>query len=223
MRLRLIQLATLAGAWLVTGCMDGSSPTGLSPSLAILDAAHGDEGSHFYLLPPLVPNPGATGVFDGTQPAVVEICEWAGSECALAITEFSVGAGTVSISLEDEAYLAVWHARDFNLDLTKWYRIRFLVGAKELGYADVQPVSNGNALKNLETGEIIGLVENRTLPIRFRIEEGALGITIDATAMTASTFSIGGIGSFSSGAPVVLDLAPGAYSVSENSWISLFA
>ena len=118
MRLRLIRLATLGGALLVAGCMDSSSPTGLSPNLAILDAEHGDEGSHFYLLPPLVPDPGATGVFDATQPAVVEICELTGSVCALTITQFSVGAGTITISLEDEAYLALWHARDFELDLT---------------------------------------------------------------------------------------------------------
>ena len=171
-----------------------------------------------------MPDPGATGVFDATQPAVVEICELTGSVCALTITQFSVGAGTITISLEDEAYLALWHARDFELDLTKWYRIRVLVGAKELGYADVQPVSNGSALKNLETGEVIGLVENRTLPIRFRIEEGALGITIDATALTSPTLFLGGPHPFAtahpSATPVVLDLAPGTYSVQDGTGLT---
>lgn len=75
MKLRLIPLATLGGALLVAGCMDGSSPTDLSPNLAILDAEHGDEGSHFYFLPPMVPDPGATGVFDATQPVVIEVCQ----------------------------------------------------------------------------------------------------------------------------------------------------
>ena len=77
----------------------------------------------------------------------------------------------------------------------------------------MQPVSNGGGLKNIETGEVIGLVDNRTLPIEFRIEEGALGITIDATALTSSTFFLGGIGGFPSATPVVLDLAPGIYTV----------
>ncbi len=218
-KLGFIRLVTLGSALLVAGCMDGSSPTDLSPDLVILDAEHGDDGSHFYFLPPMVPNPGATGVFDASQPAVVEVCEWTGSDCALAITDFSVGAGTITVSVEDEHYLALWHAGDFALDLAKLYRIGVFVGAQELGFADVQPVANGGGLKNVETGEVIGLVDNRTLPIKFRIEEGAIdeGITIDATAMTAPTFAIGGIGSFPSATPKVLDLAPGLYSVQESS------
>ena len=78
-------------------------------------------------------------------------------------------------------------------------------------------MSNGGELRNIETGEVIGLIDNRTLPVKFRIEEGALGITIDATAMTASTFSLGGIGIFSSDTPKVLDLAPGTHTVEEGS------
>ena len=74
---------------------------------------------------------------------------------------------------------------------------------------------NGGGLKNIETGEIVGLVDNRTLPIKFRIEEGALGITIDATALTSSTFFLGGLGGFPSAAPLVLDLAPGIYTIQD--------
>ncbi len=217
MKLGFIRLVTLGVALLVAGCSDSTSPTGLSPGLAILDAEHGDEGSHFYFLPPMVPNPGATGVFDTTQPAVVEICEWTVLDCAPTITEFSVDAGTINVSVEDEHYKALWHAGDFNLDLTKLYRIRVFVGAHELGYADVQPVDNGKALKNLDTEEVIGLVDDRTLPIKFRIEEGALGTIIDATAMTAPTFSVGGVGSFATDTPVVEILTPGIYSVQEAS------
>jgi hypothetical protein len=200
--------------------MDVASPTGLSPDLVIFDAEHGDDGSHFYFLPPMVPEPGATGAFDANQPAVVEVCEWTGSDCALAITDFSVGAGTISVTVGDEHYLALWHAGDFDLGLSELYRIRVLVGAQELGYADVQPVANGGGLKNIETGEVIGLVDSRTLPIKFRIEEGAIdeGNTIDATALTAPTFALSGpsvSGSFPSATPLVLDLAPGSYTVND--------
>ena len=221
MKLRFTGLVTLAGTLLAVGCMDVSTPTDLSPDLAILDAEHGDEGSHFYFLPPMVPAPNATGVFDATQPAVVEICEWTGSECAFALTEFSVGAGTITVSVGDETYLALWHAGDFNLDLTKMYRISVLVGSRELGYADVQPVNNGSALKQLDTEEVIGLVDDRTLPIKFRIEEGALGITIDATALTAPLFFLGGSHPFPttnpSDTPLVVALDPGAYTVQDGS------
>ncbi len=173
MKLGFIRLVTLGSALLVAGCMDGSSPTDLSPDLVIFDAEHGDDGSHFYFLPPMVPDPGATGVFDATLPAVVEICELigVGPNCAATIVEFSVGAGTIDVS--GDHYHANWHAGDFNLDLTQLYRISVFVGAQELGFADVQPVANGGGLKNVETGVVIGLVDNRTLPIKFRIEEGA--------------------------------------------------
>ena len=222
MKLGFIPLVRLGSALLVAGCMDGSSPTDLSPDLVILDAEHGDNGSHFYFLPPMVPNPGATGVFDASQPAVVEVCELTGSDCALAIIDFSVGAGTITVSVEDEHYLALWHAGDFALDLAKLYRIGVFVGAQELGFADVQPVANGGGLKNVETGEVIGLVDNRTLPIKFRIEEGAIdgGITIDATALTAPTFALSGplgSGSFPSDTPLVRDLDPGSYTVNDGS------
>ena len=223
MKLRFVRPITLGGALLVAGCMDNPSPTDLSPSLLIVDAEHGDDGSHFYFLPPMVPNPGATGVFDATQPAVVEVCELIdeGPDCEETITVFSVDDGTIDVSVEDEHYLALWHAGDFVLELDKLYRISVFVGAQELGYADVEPVANGSGLKNIDTGEVIGLVDNRTLPIKFRIEEGAIdeGITIDATALSAPTFSIGGVGggSFSTDTPQVLDLAPGVYSVGESS------
>ena len=203
-----------------TGITTPTEPTDVSPGLVILDAEHGDEGSHFYFLPPMVPDPGATGIFDTTQPAAVQVCELIemSTDCAgPPIAEFNVEAGTINVSLEDEHYIALWHAGDFPLDLTKLYRIRVVVGQQELGYADVQPVDNGKALKNLETGEVIGLIDNRTLPIKFRVEEGAidLGITIDATALTTSQFALGGIGLFPSATPLVLDLDPGPYTVQD--------
>ena len=106
MKFGLVRLVTWGGALFVAGCMDSFSPTDLSPDLVILDAEYGDEGSHFYFLPPMVPNPGATGVFDANQPAAVEVCEWTGSDCVLAITDFSVGVGTITVSVEDEHDLA---------------------------------------------------------------------------------------------------------------------
>jgi hypothetical protein len=210
----------LASVLLATACTEGSTPTDVSPNLGILDAEHGDDGSHFYFLPPMVPNPGATGVFDASQPAVVRICEGETSICAQPIIEFSVDSETLTVSVEDEHYIALWHAGDFDLDLEGVYRVSVLVGAQELGHADVQPVSNGKALKDLETGYVIGLIDDRTLPIKVRIEEGAIeegGITIDATALSALNFSIGGEGTFTTDTPVVLDLGPGTHTVVDGS------
>lgn len=55
-----------------------------------------------------------------------------------------------------------------------FYRIRVKVGAKELGYADVESVSNLKQLLNVHTGEFIPLTGGLRLPINFRIENRAL-------------------------------------------------
>lgn len=62
------------------------------------------------------------------------------------------------------------------LDPAKTYRIRVFVGAAQLGFADVDVVSSGSQLKNVATDEFIGLVQGKTLPIRFRIEHGAVSV-----------------------------------------------
>ncbi len=52
------------------------------PQAEIVDAVHGTMGNaHFFLLPPMVADPMATGVFDGSLAPEVAICEWTGSEC----------------------------------------------------------------------------------------------------------------------------------------------
>ncbi len=54
------------------------------------------------------------------------------------------------------------------------YRIRVLVAGTELGHADVQVVASQQEAKNVNTGEFFPLVDGRTLPVKFRIEQGAV-------------------------------------------------
>ncbi|MEO6526251.1 MAG: hypothetical protein ABIP93_06475, partial [Gemmatimonadaceae bacterium] len=124
----------------------------LAPSFAIFDAAQGGN-SGFYFLPPLVPAPSYTGIFDGTKAPVVTICVLAGGTCATSVATFS--GSQVKLDLEAQSYGVNWKTKDAGLDPTKMYRIQVALGATVLGYADVM-LNNGG-----------------TLPIRFRIEAGA--------------------------------------------------
>lgn len=151
----------------------------------IVDAAHSAAIDHFYFLPPMVPNPTVGGVFDGLLSPEVSICELdtAGSACAgtqptafpLVYTMSSgPDSETVTVDPAAEHYQVNWHSKDFALDDQKTYRITVSLGSSVLGYADVDVVSSGNELKNVDTGDFIALKDGRTLPIKFRIEEGAV-------------------------------------------------
>jgi hypothetical protein len=95
--------------------------------------------------------------------------------------------GSADIQVSDEQYHVNWHTDDSNLDVNKTYRIEVLVGSTLLGFADVDPVSTGKQLKNVQTDDFIGLVDGRTLPIKFRIENKAL--CPDATQCTSRTIT----------------------------------
>ena len=162
-------------------CSDRDLPTAaprVRPALSISDGANGGN-SHFFFLPPIVKAPAPNGTFDGSLSPEVRICEWNGSSCVVQIATFSLTTGTggelIKVDPVGQHYHANWHTNQFSLGIGKQYRIRVLVGAQELGHADVNPVSGGQGLKNVDTGEYIALKDGSTLPIKFRIEVGAIG------------------------------------------------
>ena len=57
---------------------------------------------------------------------------------------------------------------------TRYYRLRVLAAGTVLGQADIDPVRSASDLKNYDTGNSIPLVNGRTLPIKFRVETGAV-------------------------------------------------
>jgi hypothetical protein len=190
---RCFPLLVLALALLLGSCRDDGliSPDGLAPDLAILDAAHGGSNPDFFFLPPLVPDPSDHEHFEEDEfnpnlRPLVSICELEetegepdeDAECqedGLEI-EFTMdtGPGSETVRLRGDHYGVNWHTNDFDLDVDRFYRIHVLVGATELGFADVEPVETGREIRNVNTDEVIGLVDGRTLPVRFRIENGAL-------------------------------------------------
>jgi len=176
--LRMAMLAALALAW-GAGCADHSelplAPPD-APRFEIVDGMRGGN-AHFFFLPPLVPQPGYLGSFDAALSPVVEICAWTGTGCAtppVARFTTTTGPGSETVRLEDEHYLVNWHTDAFVLDPEQPYRIVVSVAGTPLGHADVALAESGRDLKNVDTGEYLALLDGRTLPIKFRIEEGAV-------------------------------------------------
>src|SRR2546428_13582292 len=82
------------------------------------------------------------------------------------------------------SYIVNWHTAAFNLNTACTYRIRFLVAGLQLGLADVDVVDNGAQLQRVDTDEFVPLLDDGTLPIKARVELGAVtfALTGDATA-----------------------------------------
>jgi hypothetical protein len=159
------------------------------PPLAsrLLDGAHGGN-PNFFFLPPVVAGPRHTGTADMAIAPTVTICLLIGADCGpvLATYDFRVGDPSAGRDAAGGFFFVNWNTRLFTLDPAQLYRVAVSVLERPLGYVDVQVVSNGSA-KNAGTGDVVTLVDGRTLPIRFRIERGAVGLV---SASAASTFEL---------------------------------
>ncbi len=166
------------------GCSEGGVPTEPvhtgAPLLTVFDGAHdGIEG--FYFLPSMVKNPSYAGTFDPTLSPVVEICETTACTELHQTFSMTVGTGSEPVRLDEvnEHYIVNWHTDKTGPDglgteVGQTYRIRVQVAGTVLGYADVQMAGNGKEARNTTTDDVIALVDGRTLPIKFRIEEGTV-------------------------------------------------
>ena len=196
----------VAAALIVSGCnlsLTGTEEEAITLGRlgprGISDGAHNEGNEHFYWLPPMAAAPNPSGVFDDALAPVVEICEWTGTACAFPIvatftTTSGPGSEIIRVAQEEEHYIANWHTGEFNLDAELTYRIRVLIDGTEIGFADVDLVNSGRELKSVNTDEFIALKNNRTLPIKFRIEQGA-----NAAPVTVSTLAGSGVGGYVDG------------------------
>jgi hypothetical protein len=180
-----------------------AAPGDAGPAETISDAAHAGAVPGFYFLPPMVPAPSYSGTFDGGLQPRVEICQLSGPVCGPVIAQYTTTTGTGGqlVQVGAGAYQVNWHTNQFTLDPAKTYRISVYVGTFRLGFADVDVVSSGKELKNVNTQQYIPLQDGRTLPIKFRIETGIAGRVI--VAPDSASIPIGGTQQFTA---TVLDL-----------------
>jgi hypothetical protein len=171
-------IATLLAVWVCVGCRDQQSVTPRVPiSNDFLDGRVAGRGNpHFFFLPPLVSQPTFSGEFNSRIQPVVDICQLdltlTPVDCAQGGQHINPGSVRVDAP---EQYHVNWDTGEPQINVNLFYRIRVFgsSGGLLLGFADMDPVANGSQLKNVNTGEYIGLVNGRTLPIKFRIEQGA--------------------------------------------------
>lgn len=143
----------------------------------VFDGAHNDGNEFFYFLPPLVSYPEVWGVFDYELEPMVKIME---DVTELASFEMGEGSDHIRVDMEDEHYIANWQMKGYAFDSSKIYRISVWLMAEEIGYIE------------MDFGEMERVVTvNRTIPIKFRIEEGVLDVTITpAAGPIATSFTI---------------------------------
>jgi hypothetical protein len=85
------------------------------------------------------------------------------------------GACQVTNDGAPQHYAVNWHTKDFQPSNATVYRIRVIVLGQELGVADVKLGRNASELRNIDPNQFIAVVNGSTLPIKFRIERGAVG------------------------------------------------
>jgi hypothetical protein len=178
-------------------CRDERSPTavrGPAISAEIRDAVNGGGNPHFFWLPPIVAAPNPTGVFNPRLSPVVEICSQNVSPCpdGQVHATFTMTSGTgsqiVRVDVTNQLYVVNWNTDPSSEPVGSSFRIAVIVHKAVLGFADVDIVGTGKA-KNANTGGDVLLVNGRTLPIKFRIEDGALcpsNSTLDCAEHMAS-------------------------------------
>ncbi len=174
---------------LTAACLDQPTSHLSRPSADFSDGTNGGN-THFFFLPPMVPDPGPGAGNDVTQSPVVEICELGVLEdgslgCVETLATYTMDLTTTyssqpgnseTIRLGESHFIVNWHTDAFPLDPALTYRICVKLNEVPLGYADVDVVSSGRDLRVVADG-FVGVLDGRTLPIKFRIEPGALDDT----------------------------------------------
>src|SRR6266700_3471523 len=145
---------------------------------------------NMHRLIPMVGTATVSLIFDATQAPSVTVCLLAGLACTTVIAQFSMTTGTgsavVRVDATNQLYIVNWQTDQCTtgpctLLSGNVYRIRVLVAGTELGHADVQVVASQQEARNVNTGEFFPLVDGRTVPVKFRVEQGAVFVVAPST------------------------------------------
>ena len=161
-----------------------------APSFLISDGAHpqtGQDNPDFFFLPTMVDNPINNPNFDPDDfnpklAPIVEVCALdlpntaiesdvkVDTPCKVSPPGYSTSfPAPVNVGLQ--RYGASWTVP---VSPEVFYRIRVKVGDVSLGFADVHTVPSPSQLKTVNQNQFVGQQDGSSLPIRFRIEIGAL-------------------------------------------------
>lgn len=189
-RLSLLPLAVT----LVAACQDRPSPMepgGISALLS--DGAHHGGNPDFFFLPPLAGDPTSNpnftaGQFNRRLRPVMAVFKGT-DQCSLTNVKRKVfGPVSVPVSSTEEMYKLDWNTSV--LKAGTQYRLCIFGSAagKSLGFVDLAPVSN--VMKNIQIGDVVKFQVGRVLPVKFRIEFGALSYDPSQPAAVGTEFTV---------------------------------
>jgi hypothetical protein len=165
-------------------------------SAAIADAARGSSTDFYWHVPTVPANPPIVGSFDAgalTQLAV-EICQLnsAQTACSGSLTERYTSSGKTKIQLDAGAqeYWVDWKTSN-STSTSAFYRVRVFRNGIELGFTDVDVVSNSSGLAAVDRSRYVGVIKGGTLTIRFRVEQPAVGTLVRANEVESDLGSPG--------------------------------
>ncbi len=168
------------------------------PNNIISDGSHSAGNPNFFFLPPLVGNPTSSPNYDADKfngrlhPVMVVYSLPDGEACTGTPQD---GPKAVAVVLEEEMYKVNWDTRAANLDANTTYRLCVMSsadGGTLLGFVDLLPISGG--VKNARTGEVFAFNDGRTVPVKFRIEDGALSYDPANPALLGTEFTVDNTG-----------------------------
>lgn len=187
MRSRVLTMLVLSIAVLqVVACGDRersiTAPGVGAPLALISDGSRAGGNPDFFFLPPLVPEPSGDSDYEpaefnaGWKP-VVQVCRLGDNleaGCTSGVLRTWQGA-EVQVSAADQQYQAQIDTRE-SWALEGNYRVSvYLPGKtpKRLGFVDLALLPSQQAVRNARTNDLVALQDGRTLPLKFRIENGA--------------------------------------------------
>ncbi|HEY0305163.1 MAG TPA: hypothetical protein VGC44_09320 [Longimicrobiales bacterium] len=123
-------------------------------------------------------NPTFSGVFNPNVAPTVEVCtntaQDALGHCTSLREKFDFAnqktGQVIEVSLSGGHYAVSWRAKDYVIADNTPFRVVVLVGDLQLGFFDMVKIAN--SFRNADTNEVIS--RSGTVPIKFRIESGAL-------------------------------------------------
>ena len=199
-------LVALAGALAAcNGDQPPTSPVPSGPSREVSDGANGFAGNkNFFFLPPLAKDPSKDPDYEATRFDGAQLSRLSIEVCPLPFADADLNgrcdnfvkqipSSAIAVSIADPMYYVNWKTDDASpaLSTSIFYRIRVLLDGKELGYAELDPVSR-NEIRDAETGALIPLQPGRTLPIKFRLEENAVGTEPVTDFVEVQVYNTGG-------------------------------
>jgi len=209
---RALTIVSLAAVAACSDSMTTVPPDSTQPSFAISDGARGGNPD-FFFMPPMVANPSGSPNFNPNDfnPNLlprIEVCAFASA----VTTEAQAATATpdchyhvffgAPVNTALQLYQGAWTVPN-STDI--FYRVKVLIGGVPevsgvlLGFADVESVPNPSKLKTVDKTKFVGQQDGSSLPIKFRIEIGALCDPPGTRPCNSSTldFNTGGTVNFS--------------------------